>query len=265
MTLKALIAQLEDVSEELREHYVPAEGEGGGFVLDSDESEYKKKLDEFRNNNRKLHREQDRLRKEAEKTKGIDPERYQEAVDALEKLESMEDSELLKEGNIDAVVAKRTEAMKKENDKQMNARQKLLDVAMKERDKMKSRLGSLLIDSEVTRAISKIGKPRQGALDDILGRAHKTWQIDEEGDVVPQSEGGETVYGTDGEPLTMEGWSADLLTNASHLFEGGGGGGGTGSKKPAKPGSKKTVQASDAMAFGKALEGVADGSVEVIQ
>ncbi len=267
MTLKAFIAQLEDVSEELREHYMPTEGDGdsaAGFVLDSDEGEYKKKLDEFRSNNRKMHRETEKLKKIAAAAKGIDPEKYAEAIEALEKLEGMEDSELLKSGNIDAVVAKRTEAMKKENDKQVAARQKALEQATSERDVLKGRLGTLLIDSEVTSVVSKIGKVKQGAHDDILSRAHRTWKIDEDGDVVPKSQEGETVYGTDGEPLTMQGWANDLLQNASHLFEGGGGGGGGGSKKPKKPGSKKTVSADDPVAFGKSLEGVADGSVEVV-
>lgn len=238
--------------------------DGDGYALDAPEAfEYKIKADEFRGNNKKMFDELEASRKALERFKDVDPVKYAEAVKALDQLEKMEEGDLLKKGDLDAVINKRTASMKKDFDAQLAALQKATKDLETERDAVRTRLGITLIDTDVQNVINKVGKVRAGALGDIIRRARGTWKLDNNGDAIPRDEAGQIIFGKDGKQLTKEEWAANLLNEAPFLFEGGGGGGGGGAPPSVNAEGKKTIRRDDPN-YSKSLPAIAKGELVVI-
>jgi hypothetical protein len=262
MALKAMLskAEYDKLPDVLKAEY---NEEGGDYVLDVDEKEYKGKLNEFRTNNVDLKRRHEEATRKAEKYKDVDPDKYAKALEALEKIEAMEEGELLKKGDVEAVVNKRLEAARKEHEAKLNAANGEKEKIGKEAATLRTKLGRITIHTQALSTLGKIAAVRQGAADDIIGRAERVWRIDEHGDVVAVDDKGEPAFGKDG-ALTFEEWGQKLVQEAPHLFEGSKGGGAEGGEKEkARPGAK-TVKRSDKKAFSDNLMGIADGSVVVV-
>lgn len=261
MKLKPILEKLDDLPKEFHALY---EKSDAGYVLTGiEDKDYTSKITEFRENNIKLTKEMEKLKKDMEKYKGVDLDKYNKALESYNKAEGDEERKLLEAGKFDEVVTRRTSAMKADFDNQIKAK----DAAVKAKDSevstLRNKLGSLLIDREIQVAISKTGaKLRPSALEDVLARARNTWKINEKGEMHPTDPSGETRFGKDGNPLTMDEYANSLLETATHLFEGGKGGGAAGSQGSSGSG-KRTIDGADPMAFGKNLEDIAKGKVEV--
>jgi hypothetical protein len=241
--------------------------DAGGYVLAVNDLPFKSKLNEFKNNNRQLFESQQKIEKQRkeletklEKFKDIDPEKYEKVLHQLEEVEKLEDAELIKAGKIDEVVSKRTVAMVNDHKNQLGAKDGIIQKMSDERNQLRTRLGSLVIDTSVQSAVNKIGLVRPGAIADVLSRARGVFSIDEQGNMVPRDTKGEIRFGKDSNPLTVEEWSASLLTEAPHLFEGGNGGGASGNRTTTRT-DTKTVDRNDPIAMGKNLVGIASGKV----
>ena len=263
--MKRKIASLEDVDEKYHELYEERDGAFYLIVEDDDsDNKAKARLEEFRKNNRLLHKEKKELEAKLEEWKDIDPQEYRTLKERQATLETSDDAKLVAEGKLDEVIAKRTATMKADFERSLSAKDTALKDTSKERDTYRQRLAQLQIDGDVRTHIEKIGRPKQGAMDDILSRAHRTWKLDGDGNRVPVDSDGEPIYGNDGDIMTMSEWSAKLLQNAGHLFESGGGGGADGSGDPEKPKRKKgSVDADDAVAIGRNLKDIATGKMTV--
>lgn len=142
---------------------------------------------------------------------GIDPQ----AVRAiLAKFASDEEAALIAKGDIDTVLNKRTERMKSEYDKQVQA-------AKKEAERLaaaNAKLSDRALSEAIMKAASKAGALPE-AMEDIVYRARAAgFRVNADGEVVSMN-GDDIVLGKDGKtPLTAIEWAESLRDNAPHLW-----------------------------------------------
>jgi len=257
--LKRLVKTLEEVDEKYRDLY-EADGEDG-FILKTDDKDFKEKLDEFRTNNRALFKDKEGLEKMLAKFKDVDPDKYREAMKALDVLNQYEESQLIKDGKLEEVLSRRTTAMQSEFMTQIEALKAANADALNQKQTYQQQLGSLRVEALANKALGKVGRVRNSAITDALNRANNVWKLDDAGNISAHING-KQAYGKDGEPLTVDEWARNLLKDAPHLFEKGGGGGGEGSSQSSDSSNDpKIVDRSDPKAFGANLEAIAAGKV----
>jgi hypothetical protein len=198
-------------------------GSDNKYRLDADEDpDLKKKVEEFRTNNIELKKIKEELEK---KYNGIDPDE----VKKLKKREKeIDEKKLIDAGKLDEVVEQRVKQMQTDYQSQIEAQQKALDERDEKLRMTHAKLSEVLIDGEVTKAITAVGQIRPGAMQDIINRAKATWVI-EDGKPVPK-DGGKLIFGKDGKSLLTFGEWADILYKTSpYFFEPTKGSGGPGS------------------------------------
>lgn len=214
----------------LKEFYTES---GGQWTLNVEGAVSADKLREFRENNITLTQERDALKKTWE---GLDPEEVKRLVGIKADLES---EKLFKKGDIDSLIANRTQAMKDAHDKALKEATEQINAARNE-------LTALKIDGAVLAEATKLGL-RPGATDDLIARARRTFSLDDKGNLVAKDANGKPLYGTTSDPLTAAEWAAQLASTATHLFlpnagggAPGGGGGGGGQDTTENPWADKT-------------------------
>jgi hypothetical protein len=230
---------------------------------DKELNEMRTKLGEFRDNNVALRKELDEVK---DKFGKVDLAQYQKAVEFMGKIEKQqkdeEEAKLLKAGSIDEVVARRTETMKADYVKQLEALTNSRDSSVKEGETLRTKLGELLIGRDAQVELSNLGvKVAKGGLRDLMARAHSDWHLDADGNMVAERNG-EKLFGKDGAPLKMKEWAEMIVDDAGHLFEGGKGGGSPGGNKMGT-GNPRTVRWGDKKGFMDNLEKIAKGEVRV--
>jgi len=151
----------------------------------------------------------------------------------MEKLENDEDAKLIAEGNVDAVITKRTEAITKALQKKADDATAAQATAVEERDAANVKLNQLIV-SHAVRGAAIEGKVVDTAVEDVLSRAAAVFKVDDEGKVVPI----DGTFGKDGKTLmTPFEWVDGMRDKAPHWFPaaqgagargGGTGGGGDG-------------------------------------
>ena len=234
--------------------------DGDGYQMELDGTDHKAKLDEFRQNNIQFKQQIEALQGDLSKFKDIDPTKYNETI---KKLQEMEDKHLIDENKLEELLEVRTERMRQESAGQVDALTTDRDKYKTQADAANGRLSKLVIDSSITSAVSEVGAVRQGALTDILARAHGVYQLDVDGNAVPMRDG-KIIFGKEGKSqMTPKEFCEGLLETAPYLFEnsGGGGAGGDGGKG-GRDGSK-TIAQGDQGAFSSNLEDIAAGKVTV--
>jgi len=268
MKLKAKITSLSEVPEAYHDLYTQV---GDEWVLDLDDTDYKAKLSEFRDNNIDLRKKAERatetetklaaLTTQLKQFEGVDPEK---ARVALEQLQALEDKKLIDSGKIDELLAQRTDRMRQEHDAQLKAALTARDDAAKEAKQFRGKLSEVVIDNSLQQSIGSVATVRKGAMQDVISRGRGVWQLSDEGKPIPKKADGSVMYGKDGEhPISMEEWGQVLLAEAPYLFEGNAGGAAAGNNDGGDSGGGK-VLSNDLRAIGDNLEAIADGSVEVV-
>lgn len=255
--LKALVKDINTVPEAYRDMY---DQDGDVWVLDTEDKDYKAKIAEFRDNNRALMRTQEELRSQADKYKDIDPTKYAEAMEAMKHLDALEDAQLIKQGKFEEIVSKRTKLMGAEYENQLKAQKTAREQAEARAAQYQGKLGEVLIDAEIHKAVTNVAQPRRGAMGDILNRAKSAWGCDENGNLKARGEG---LFNEKGEPMTMDDYARRLVTEAPHLFESGGGGGSQGGRQGNGQRQGPKTISRDPVSVGRNLEDVASGRVEV--
>jgi len=229
--LKLIVDKVEDVEEKYRDLY--KKGGDGKFYLQTEEDvDAKKKLQEFRDNNIKLMKEKDELES---KLKSIgDPVKIEEMK---RKLQQIEDKKMIEMGKLDELVDQKVARMKADFETQITKMTEALDTKDKDLVTVNEQLSSVLIDSEITKAVTSVGGVRKDAMQDILARGRRVWRL-EEGKPVPK-EGDKLLYGKDGkQAMTFDEWAHILADTAPFLFEGSGGSGATGNQQVKVPTGK---------------------------
>lgn len=261
--LKLVLSSLDGLSDAVKELY---EKNGDQYALKLDDPAFdglKKKVDEFRSNNRGLHKEVEDLRALKEKVGGLDPEKYKEMQTIIARLEQAEDAQLLKDGKFDEVIERRTKAMQAEYEAKVTAMQKQLEKVNTTLDGRTNSYRDLRLRQDVLDAVGKKAQIRKGAQADVLGRASQVFKLDENDQLVAYDGEGKPIYGKGTDPLTLDEWTGQLIESAGHLFLAPKGGGASGNTRPAGDGKTKLVNPS-AEEFGRHMEGIAKGDVVVV-
>lgn len=238
-------------------------GDSTEYVLSVDDKDFKTRINEFRSNNVTLMKQVDDMKQMVERFKDIDPEK---AKAALTKLQEIEDKQLMDAGQVDELVARRTERMRQDYDGQVKTLTKNFEDYKGKYEAAEKRLSILMVDGEISRAIGKVGTPAKGAMSDILSRARNVWEV-RDGKMLAKDEDGNVRFGKDGkEPMTPDEWAQVIVQEAPHLFEGSGGGGAGGASGGSRSyGGNKQVSAGDREAFSRNLEKIAKGEVRVVR
>lgn len=148
-----------------------------------------------------------------------------------------EETRLLAEGKIDDVINRRTERLRGDYDKQLQAEKARAEKAEAFANQFKDKV---LADSIRAASIKAGALPE--ASEDIILRARGTFQLNEHGEAVAVDKDGEVIYGKDGKtPLSPLEWAESLRESAPHLWPKAVGAGQTGDKG-AKGVSKKASE-----------------------
>lgn len=256
--LKTLLSKKEfdKLPEALQEHYTE---EGDSYVLGTDDSSFKTKINEFRENNVMLLQQQKEMKDKIKEFEGIDPEKAREAA---AKLLELEEQELINEKRFEELHQQRTERMRGEFENKYKALEDAHTALQSTNGKTEVALQTQMIEARIAQAVSGVGTIVKGAMPDILNRAKQIWNLNDNLELVARN-GENPIYGTDGQtPLTPEEYAAGVLQEAPWFFEGSSGGGADGNKNPGD-GGKQNIQRGDKEAFGSNLEDIASGKVRV--
>lgn len=170
---------------------------------------------------------QQKLDEASKMWEGLDPVAVR---NIMSRLENDEEAKLLAEGKTDAVIERRTERLKADHAKQIDALQK----ALAERDEKlggaSSKVKKLMVEGNLRQAAVELGLV-PSAIEDALSRAMSVFKVDDQDRLIAE-ENGSTAYGKDGKsPLTPSEWLESMKEKAPHWFPapmGGGAGGGNG-------------------------------------
>jgi len=268
MALKVVVKDLKEIPEHLQELYAQV---GDEYILDTDDGDYKARIQEFRNTNIDLNKqlteqtgkvkEADQLQEMLKQYEGLDP---QKARDALEKLQAINEQKLIDAGKLDEVLDQRTQRLRSDYEGQIKALNESLNSTKNESKIFKERLAEVVIDNSLQAAVSRTAAVRQGAMQDILSRGRQVWSINDDGTPVPTGSDGKVMYGKDGKStLSMEEWAQSMRDEAPYLFEpskGGGAGGGMGGSSDI---GGKVINVGDQDALNASIEDIASGKVSV--
>jgi hypothetical protein len=212
----------------LQEHY---KQEGDGFVLDADivgdVAKLSKALESERAGSGTLKQEIAKLK---DQFKDVDPEK---ARAALAKLQELEDKKLLDAGEIDKLIAQKTERMQADFSNQLKAKDDLIAKVTGERDGLQGSLKKLRLDGQIREIAGKKHVKPEAVADvlarfTILGVDGTLWDMD--GDKIVAKKDGNIRYGKDAsQPMTFDEGFELLQKEAAHLFEPSTGGGATNS------------------------------------
>lgn len=186
-------------------------------------------------NNEDLKAEKTKLKQKldalSESVEGLDIPKVKEM---LKKFGNDQEATLIAEGKVDEVVNLRTERMRKEHQKELDA----LQVKVKTAEGFVSKFRERALSDSLREAALTAGCTPT-AVEDIVLRGSRVFQLDDDGNPVALKDG-EPVYGKDGsKKLTPAEWAESLRETAPHLWpeaSGGGAGsnGGGGTAKPFK-------------------------------
>jgi len=230
----------DNLPEGIKEHYAQ---DGDNYVLQTDSND---KIDEFRNNNRTLYRENEELKKrQAEFEKQL--------AESQKEVQQRTEKELLSEGKIDELLDKRTEAMRQSYEEKINQLAQQYQSA-------EQTLDIHIVENQIRDAAIKAHARNDRAVDHII-RAIKP-QLKREGTSAVRVDGqGNAVMGSDGKtPQGIPDLVEELRASDSFLFAESTGSGANGGQNATQNG-KKRIRRSE---IGKYITEVAKGEVEIV-
>ncbi|MFW1838635.1 hypothetical protein ACG9XS_08705 [Acinetobacter gyllenbergii] len=209
MSLPFIVDSLNQIKEEHRALYVE---ENGKFRLDlegyEDPKGLKSALQSERDAAKTAQRELQRLQKQFE---GIDPEIVKKV---FAQLDQDEEAKLIAEGKVNEVIQKRTEKMREEHAKLLNAETTRANNAEAYANKFKQ---SVVQGQIVQAAVELEALPEATA--DIAFLAQSKFALDEDGKAVAVDESGEVIIGKDGKtPLSPKEWVESLREQKPYFW-----------------------------------------------
>ena len=143
--LKTKVDTLEEVPEELQKFY--EETGTGAFVLSIDgvPPQAQAKIAEFRENNITLSKQREELEEKLKVYEGLDPEAAREA---MTKLATLEEEELVKSGDVETLVQQRLNATKAEHLKQLDNLRQAKEEAEKKSKINQAKLSEYIIQQK---------------------------------------------------------------------------------------------------------------------
>lgn len=238
MPLQRELETLDDVPEAIAEHYVQ-DSSSGKFVLAVEGMVPKAKLDEFRNTNTNLMKQNEELVRDINSLKeayGIEPDEVKKLQSTLD---SYKDKKVLDDEGIEALLEKRLAGVKADAASEKKVLERRIDELSKDREHWASKYQRTVIERELRDAALQSGV-RPSALTDVVLRGSGMWSLNDDGRIVAKDSTGDLMYGADGVTLLSpkEWMESSLRENAPHFFELSGGGGANGGSGPG--GSNRT-------------------------
>lgn len=222
LVLGALSLTVDDIStvpEAQRSFYVEKDGKHHLDVTGiEDTSGLKSALQKEREAAKEARQRQKELEQRYE---GIDPDKVKAM---MAKFETDDEAKLIAAGKLDEVVAKRTEKLRVELQKQVDAARNETKAAIERSGKFSQRV----LDNHIRAAATKAGLHAH-AVEDALFRARNMFSLDDAGEAVQLDSEGRPVLGKDGKtPFTPVEWLESMKETAPHWFPASGSGGGAG-------------------------------------
>jgi len=243
MALKTIIDAdaFDQLPEALKEFY--DKNEQDQYVLQTDSKE---KINEFRDNNRNLYKENEDLKKQTLSFQ-------KELDDKAEQLKQNNEKELLSEGKIDELLDQRTEAMRQSYEEKLQNLTKNYESAEKTLD-------IHIIENQIRDAAIKSNARNDRAVDHIIRAVRPNLKRDGTNAVRVDKEGN-TIMSDDGNtPQGILDIVEELKVSDSFLFSESTGSGATGGQEQAGV-SKKKIRRSE---IGKYISEVSKGEVDII-
>lgn len=228
MPLPLIVDSLESISDAAhRSLYVAKDGKFqldiAGLPQQEDVSGLKSSLAKERDNAAKA----EKARKDLEaQFAGIDPVKYRET---MSKFESSEEAALIAAGKMDEVINRRTEKLRTELERQVEAARASEEGALE----VASTFMERVLDNHVRAAAAKAGL-HPSAIEDALFRARTMFELDEQGNAIQTDANGTPILGKDGKTAFGPAeWLESMKETAPHWFPATGNGGGASGDKGA--------------------------------
>ena len=260
MALQALRDNLDGLTPEIAALYEKTET--GQFLLSVDDTQFKNKIKEFRDNNTKLLKDKEELEAKMKEFGSATPEDLAKLKEYEAKVQAAEEEAKLKEGKVEEVIAQRLAKVKEDHEKQLSTIQNTLQEEKTKAEQAHSELVRVKTHTAITNAITENYEIVQGALPDILRRAEEVWTLNESGQLEAREGDGSIIFSKDGvNKLEAGEWMESLKENNPYFFKANEGGGATGSN-PGNLGSG-VVDGTDPAQISANLEDIASGKVQV--
>ena len=217
--LRKTYAALAEIPEALRDYYADT---GNGYQLQVETGDSPAidlaRYREMRDNNIKMKAQLEELTAEQQQIR----DQYTAMID---KAQGDEEAALLKQGQFDQVLERRTQAIKSEYQRQLEDLHAQCEQAEADKQAARQRFGSVYLGEQMATALErKKLRLRPTARADLLTRAGGTFEPNDALDALVAKN---DIVGERGEALTMDEWLDRTVTEAPHLFDGGDGGGAT--------------------------------------
>lgn len=171
----------------------------------------------FRTNNKTLFDENKSLKEQLKPFEGIDSTKVR---DLLDREDQIKNEKLFKEGKVNELIEEKTGAIKKEHQRQIEAKDARIKELEDQSQKTGNRLSAVLIDNAVLQEATKRGL-EPGAEEFLLARAHDVWQLDDSGNPVAYDDkaSGKQKWGKDGGAIKLGEWMDNLVRDHKFLFK----------------------------------------------
>ena len=242
MALKSILDAngFEELPEELKSYYTKKDD---GYTLETDSSE---KLNEFRDNNRNLFRENEQFKK---KTDELESKLEQLQKTVTEKNEK----ELMSEGKIDELLTQRTEAMRQSYEEKIENLSKNYETAEKTLD-------IHIVENQIRDAAIKANAKNDRAVDHIIRAIRPNLKRDGTNAVRVDKDGNPVMSEDGSTPQGISDIVEELKVSDGFLFAESTGSGATGGNDQAVS-AKKKIRRSE---IGKYISEVSKGEVDII-
>lgn len=223
MALPQMYAVQTDIPSGLQEHYVEKDGH---WVLETDPPmEDVSALKATVQQERTLRRDSDKALSELKvRFEGIDPDEHKKLQD---RVKGLDDADVYDKQGIEALVTRRTDAMKAEHERQIASKDREIVQSRNQATEFERRWRQDRIKTTLLDAVTDSGVFKD-AIGDAVQRGLAVFtDLDDNGEVVAKK-GEDVLYGKDGiNPLQPKEWISSLKASgtASHLWPSSSGGG----------------------------------------
>lgn len=207
-------------------------------IIAEREKPLKANRDEILAEKRKLQEQLDELKSQwdgldAESVKGL-----------MKQIESSEDAKLISQGKVDEVIERRTERLRQQTAKDVEAAQGRVTELEGELSTAQNTIKELVVDASIREAASKIEGFVPGAIFDAVQRGRQVFTVDEDRNPVALDADGSVIRGSDGKtPLHPAEWLKSLVAgDCRHWLGASNGGGAEGGGVPGDKAGKEAVE-----------------------
>lgn len=190
--LQSVIETQEAIPEGMADYY---EEQDGKFLLKVEGLVAKTKVDEFRNTNIAVLKENANLKERLDGYGDLDVEQAREALRFKDDLDT---KKLMEKGQFEELLSKQEDKLNRQHEVQVKKLQNLLEVREKEVDTTQRLLNQSVIDRSVTEALDAKPMLTTAARMLLADRAKSTFSVDDQGKIVAKDADGNIRFAKNG-------------------------------------------------------------------